>query len=168
MTWNEPCYLEWCSLLFKIQQVNTFQQDLFEQNIQQTVNPYLGLSKDNKQEKCIIQITANRCDPILIEILTNSSCVLSSWFSVINNTDVLTFCTLTLFLGNKAPCQISTGWNHSAILTTGGQVSSEDMGNSIAPTLNRLVLTVPNEQLTSDLEICELFVLRLDLLKYVS
>ena len=129
----------------------------------------LGLSKlfkENKQEKCIIQITANRCDSMLIEIPTNSSCDLSSWFSVINNSDVLTFCTLTLFLGNKAPCQISTGWNHSAILTAGGQVSSEDMANYIAPALlNYLVLTVPNEQMSSDLEICKPFLLPLDLSK---
>ena len=127
---------------------------------------YLNIFKDSKQEKSMIQIAANQCDPMLIEIPTNFSCDLSSWFSVINNSDLLTFCTLTLFLGNKAPCQIATGWYHSAILTTGGQVSSEDMGNSIAPILlNYLMQTVPNEQLSSDLEIYKLVLLPLDLLK---
>ena len=93
----------------------------------------------------MIQIAANRCDPMLIEIPANSSCDLSLWFSVINNSDVLTFCILTLFLGNKAPCQISAGWNHSAILTAGGQVRSEDMASSMAPIqLNYLGLTIPN------------------------
>ena len=71
-----------------------------------------------------------------------------------------------LFLGNKTPCQISAGWIHSAILTTGGQVSSEDMGNSIVPVqLNYLMQTVPNEQLSSDLEIYKLVSLSWDLLK---
>ena len=71
-----------------------------------------------------------------------------------------------LFLGNKAPCQISAGRFHSAIQTTGGQVSSEDMGNSIVPVqLNYLMQTVPNEQLSSDLEMYKLVLLPLDLSK---
>ena len=127
---------------------------------------YLNVFKDSKQEKSMVRIVANRRDPMLIEIQTNSSCDLSSWFSVINNSDVLTFCILTLFLGNKAPCQISACRSHSAILTTGGQVSSEDMAHSIVPIqLNYLMQTVPNEQLSSDLEIYKLFLLSLDLLQ---